>query len=87
MREEDSMFFKLVLEGGHIGAGKSYEMVRYFRGRDIMSVLDSALKTPRVKKKGGARGVKLIQPISEKEYILGRVTEASNPYLARHGSW
>jgi len=75
------MFFKLILEGGHVGAGKSYDMVRYFRGKDIISVMDSALKTPRVKKKEGGQSVKLIQPISEKEYIRGKTSEAGDPYL------
>lgn len=75
------MFFKLVLEAGHVGAGKSYDMVRYFRGKDIISVMDSALRTPRVKKKGRGQGIKLIQPISEKEYFLGKIIEADDPYL------
>lgn len=75
------MFFKLILEGGHVGAGKSYDMVRYFRGKDIISVMDSVLKTPRVKKKEGGQSVKLIQPISEKEYIRGKTIEAGDPYL------
>lgn len=76
------MFFKLILEGGHLGAGKSYDMVRYFKGTDLISVMDSALKTPRVKKKESGQGIKLIQPISEKEYLLGKTREANDPYLS-----
>jgi len=78
------MFFKLILEGGHVGAGKSFDMVRYFMGKDIISVMDSALKTPRVKKKTGGQGIKLIEPISEQEYLLGKIVEANNPYLNHH---
>jgi hypothetical protein len=78
---EEAMFFKLILEAGHVGAGKSFDMVRYFSGRDIMAVMDSALKTPRVKKKVGGRAIKLIKPISENEYLLGKRIEASDPYL------
>ena len=77
------MFFKLILEGGHVGSGKSYDMVRYFRGRDIISVMESALKAPRVKKKEGGQSIKLIEPISETEYALGKTTEANDPYLKR----
>jgi hypothetical protein len=77
------MFFKLILEGGHVGAGKSYDMVRYFRGTDIISVMDSAMKTPRAKKKEGGQGIKLIEPISEKEYVRGKTNEADDPYLNR----
>ncbi len=77
------MFFKLILEGGHVGAGKSYDMVRYFRGTDIISVMDCAMKTPRAKKKEGGQGIKLIEPISEKEYVRGKTNEADDPYLNR----
>ena len=77
------MFFKLILEAGHVGAGKSYDMVRYFRAKDIVSVMESALKTPRVKKKEGGRCIKLITPITEREYLEGKRTEAKNPYLSR----
>ncbi|MBW2059048.1 MAG: hypothetical protein JRH07_04630 [Deltaproteobacteria bacterium] len=80
------MFFKLILEAGHVGAGKSYDMVRYFRGKDVISVMDSALRTPRVKKKEGGQGIKLIQPISEREYVLGKTSEAEDPYLNRRRS-
>jgi hypothetical protein len=78
------VFFKLILAGGHVGAGKSYDMVRYFRANDIISVMDSALKTPRVKKKRGGQGVKLIQPISEREYQMGKTRETDDPYLSYH---
>lgn len=78
------MFFKLILAGGHVGAGKSYDMVRYFKGKDIISVMDSALKAPRVKKKHGGQGIKLIQPISEEEYLLGKTNETDDPYLSHH---
>ena len=79
---EETMFFKLILEAGHVGAGKSFDMVRYFSGKDIMAVMDSALKTPRVKKKVGGRGIKLIKPISENEYLRGKLIEAGDPYLS-----
>jgi len=75
------MFFKLILEGGHVGAGKSFDMVRYFRGEDIVSVMDSALRTPRVKKKSNGQSIKLIEPISEQEYLSGKIVEAKDPYL------
>ena len=79
-----SMFFKLILESGHVGAGKSYEMVRYLRGRDIFSVLFSASHFPRVKKKGSRKGIKLIQEITRREYLQGRVREREDPYLNTH---
>ena len=78
------MFFKLILENGHVGAGKSYEMVRYLKGRDIFSVLFSASHFPRVKKKGNRKGIKLIQEITRREYLQGRVRERGDPYLNTH---
>ena len=79
-----SMFFKLILESGHMGAGKSYEMVRYLQGRDIFSVLLSASHFPRVKKKGSRKGIKLIQEITRREYLRGRMREREDPYLNTH---
>ena len=75
------MFFKLILEGGHLGAGKSYDIVRYLKGRDIVSVLKWAFQIPRAKKKESGKGVKLIKEISEKEYLLGKKREKRDPYL------
>jgi len=59
------MFFKLILEGGHLGAGKSYDIVRYLKGRDIVSVLTWAFHIPRAKKKETGKGVKLINAMVE----------------------
>ncbi len=78
------MFFKLILEGGHVGAGKSYEVVRYLEGRDIISVLFSASHFPRVKKKNSRKGIKLIQEITQREYLQGRRREREDPYLNTH---
>ena len=78
------MFFKLILEGGHVGAGKSYEVVRYLEGRDIISVLFSASHFPRVKKKRSRKGIKLIQEITRGEYLQGRRREREDPYLNTH---
>jgi len=75
------MFFKLILEGGHLGAGKSYDVVRYFRGKDIVSVLTWAFHIPRAKKKESGKGIKMIKEISKKEYVLGKMKERKDPYL------
>jgi hypothetical protein len=72
------MFFKLILEGGHLGAGKSYDVVRYLKGRDIVSVLNWAFHIPRAKKKETGKGIKLIKEISQKEYHLGKMRERAN---------
>ena len=78
------MFFKLVMEGDHVGAGKSYEMVRYFKGNDIFSILASSPKIPRLKKKKRTVGIKFIREISWKDFINSKKRERSDPYLNYH---
>jgi hypothetical protein len=78
------MYFKLVMEGGHVGAGKSFDMVRYFEGDDIFCVHARSLHTPRLKKKEFGGGIKLIKEISWREYIQGKGRERRNPYLSRN---
>ena len=65
-------------------AGKSYEMVRYFEGDDIFSVLAKSFHTPRVKKKEFGAGIKLIKEISWREYLTGKGREKRDPYLNRN---
>ena len=72
------------MESGHVGAGKSYEMVRYFEGDDIFSVLTKSFHTPRVKKKEFGGGIKLIKEISWREYLTGNGRERRDPYLNRN---
>ena len=79
------MYFKLVMEAGHVGAGKSWDMVRYFEGDDIFGILARSRHIPRLKKKERGVGIKLIQEISWREYIQGKGRERKNPYLNRSG--
>ena len=78
------MYFKLVMEGGHVGAGKSYEMVRYFEGDDIFGILAQSRYIPRVKKKAFAGGIKFVKEISWREYVTGKRREKRDPYLNRN---
>jgi hypothetical protein len=79
------MYFKLVMEGGHVGAGKSYEMVRYFEGDDVFGVLARSRFIPRLKKKEFGGGITLIKEISWREYLHGKGRERRNPYLNHKG--
>jgi ribosomal protein S24E len=65
------MYYKLILETGHVGAGKSLEKVKYFQGGDILTVFEKAHSIPRVKKKEHRRGILFIQQISRWEYEKG----------------
>jgi hypothetical protein len=84
-RSRKTMYFKLVMEAGHMGAGKSWDMVRYFEGDDIFGILARSRHIPRVKKKECGGGIKLIKEISWREYIRGKGQERKDPYLNRGG--
>ena len=74
-------YFKIVLKGGHMGAGKSYDMVRYYRARDMMSAFASAHTLSRAKKSANATAVYSIEPVEAEEYRRGKQKEKKDPYL------
>ena len=65
------MFYKIVVECGHVGAGKTFDVVRYFQGNNIHEIIRKARKLPRVKSKKSSKAIKLIKNISEDEYLAG----------------
>ncbi len=65
------MYFRLVVESGHVGAGKSVDTVRYHRAESAVDVFGWAARSPRAKRKSIAGGVKSIQPITREEYERG----------------
>jgi len=75
------MFFKLVLENGHVGAGNGLETVRYFRAENPVEMFSIASRIPRVKGKFNGTGVKLVERISREEYERGIKDNQDNPYL------
>jgi hypothetical protein len=75
------MFFKLILENGHVGAGNSLETVRYFRAENPVDMFTIASRIPRVKGKVSGGGVKLVERISREEYERGIQENRHNPYL------
>lgn len=81
-REVPEMYYKMILENGHVGAGKSLETVRYFRGDDAVDMFTMAARVPRVKGKDRCTGVKLVQPVSREEYIKGVQKAERDRYLS-----
>lgn len=77
------MYFKVVLEGGHAGAGRSYEMVRYFEAENAIVLLKYLETYPALKHKGTFRGISLIKPVSREEYEEYRERESFDPYSKR----
>ena len=74
------MYFRVIVECGHVGAGKSFEAVRYWQAKSTTHALSSASDLPRAKRKN-LTVVKSVVPITRREYDLGLKEEASNPYL------
>lgn len=77
-------YYKVVLKGGHMGAGKSYDLVRYCQARDIVSAYNSALSLSRVKKNSNGTAIYSIEQVAVDEYCRGKSKERRDPYL-NHG--
>jgi len=77
------MFFKVVMDGGHMGSGKSYEFVRYFEAEDAMDLFDLLRAFPGLKNKDSASGIKLVKAIDEDEFERGKLAEKKDPYYSR----
>lgn len=65
------MFYKIIIECGHMGAGNGLERIWFIKGENPLAVLQKAKKLPRVKRKETSLAIKLIQEISKEEYISG----------------
>jgi hypothetical protein len=78
---EKMAYFKVVVKGGHMGAGKSYDMVRYYKAQDMLSAFTGALSLSRVKKDPNGTAVFSIEPIVVDEYYRGKKMERRDPYL------
>ena len=77
------MFFKVVMNGGHMGSGKSCEFIRYFEADDAMDLFSLLKAFPGLKNKDSASGIKLIKAIDEEEFELGKLAEKNDPYYSR----
>lgn len=78
------MYFKVLLNGGHAGAGKSFEMVRYFEAENAIVLLKYLETYPALKSKGTGKGIALVEPVSKEEYLAEKNIERNDPYPIRH---
>jgi len=77
------MYYRLVVENGHVGAGKSIDTVRYFMAENPVDLFSNAARIPRAKGKANASGVKLIERVTRDQYEQGLALTQNNVYLAR----
>ncbi len=78
-------FYKVTMKGGHVGAGKSFDFVRYYEAQDMLSAFLNALTLSRVKKDRNGTGIYSIENVSNEEFHKGKRQERQNPYLQRWG--
>lgn len=69
------MFYKVIMECGHVGAGNDYDKVWFMKGKDPVSIIRQARRLPGVKKKDSTIAVKMIQKISRFEYVNGIISK------------
>lgn len=76
-------YYKVVMKGGHVGAGKSYDFVRYYEAQDMLSAFLNAMSLSRVKKNPNGTGIYSIEVINPEEFYRGKRKERNDPYLRR----
>lgn len=69
------MFYKVIMECGHIGAGNNFEKAWFIRGKNPLEAVMTATRLPGVKKKDSIGSVKLVQKITRSEYIKGIIAK------------
>lgn len=79
-------YFRLVVEGGHVGAGKSVTLVRYLAARDIVEALRCVRHLPRMKGKRHLTGLQSLEEIAHSEYLRGIEQQKRDPYHSRRGN-
>lgn len=65
------MFYKVIVECGHLGANNACEITRFIEESSIVEALSSLRSMPRVKSKGSLKSVKFLQEITREEYLQG----------------
>jgi hypothetical protein len=78
-------FYKVTMKGGHVGAGKSFDFVRFYEAQDMLSAFLNAMTLSRVKKDRNGTGIYSIENISTEDFLKGKRQERQNPYLQRWG--
>ena len=64
-----------------MGAGKCYDLVRYYKAQDMLSAFQNALSLSRVKKNPNGTAIYSIEQVAVDEYHRGKKKERSDPYL------
>jgi len=74
------VFYKLIIECGHMGAGNGFEKVWFIKGSNPLAILQKARTMPGVKRKETSLAIKLIKEISREEYMNGMNSKRAARY-------
>ena len=65
----ETLYYKVLIEGGHMGAGKSYNFTRYFKADNLNALYRSLNKLSRIKSRSGLRSVREVIPVSRENFM------------------
>ena len=74
-------YYKVTMKGGHVGAGKCFDFVRYFEAHDMLNAFLNALSLSRVKKNPNGTGIYSIEVVNSRDFYRGKRQERQDPYL------
>ena len=77
------MYFKAIIESGHIGPGKSYEKVCYVEADSIVELFTMMKNYPGLKSKENCNGISMVKPVDKQEYEMGKILEWKREYIRR----
>ena len=75
------MYYKILMEHGHMEAGKSLDIFRYIEADNVEDLFDELETCPGLKAKVSGRDVSMVKPISRQEFELGKVLEFKRKYI------
>jgi len=67
------MYFKVIIETGHVGAGKSCEKVCFIDAPNTVDLFVMMQRYPGLKSKRSGRYISLIKSITKDEYESGKI--------------
>lgn len=68
-------YYKIRVLAGHVGAGKTRELILYIKAPDLIKATEQARRMPMVKHDLGA-AIQQAEEITKEEYTEGRQTSA-----------
>ena len=65
----ETLYYKVLIEGDHMGAGRSHDVTRYFKSDNLNALYRSLNKLSRIKSRSGLRSVREVIPVSRENFM------------------